>query len=59
MPKIPTPAALVERAISAGRFVEDREWKQYQRYLLKHKKQYGHTSKGRTLKFDEYCARLS
>ena len=38
MPKIPTPAALVERAISAGRFVEDREWKQYQRYLAETQK---------------------
>ena len=59
MPKIPSPAALVERSISAGRFVEDREWKQYQRYLAKHKKQYGHTSEGQELKFDEYCDRLS
>jgi arginine utilization protein RocB len=58
MPTIPDPAKLVERALSAGRYIVDREWKQYQRYLKKHKQKHGNTPEQPPLIFDEYCVML-
>jgi len=57
MPKIPDPETLLELAESIGRSIEDREWKQYQRYLAKHKRQHGDTLEEEPLKFEEFCAK--
>jgi len=58
MPAIPDPEELLERAQSINRTVEDREWKQYQRYLAKHEEKYGDPPIEQPLSFDKFCAWL-
>ena len=58
MPKIPDPESLVEIAQSVKRIVEDREWKQYQRYLAKHERKYGYPPTEKPLTFEKFCAWL-
>jgi len=58
MPKIPDPETLVETAKSAKRIVEDREWKQYQRYLAKHKQRYGNQPSEQPISFEQFCVWL-
>ncbi len=58
MPTMPDPGTLLETARSASRAVEDREWKQYQRYLAKYESQHGHTPDEPPLTFEEFCERL-
>ena len=58
MSKIPDPKALLEAARSANRIVEDREWKQYQRYLAKHEQRYGNPPQEPPLTFEQFCAWL-
>jgi hypothetical protein len=55
---IPDPSELVELARSAQRNIEDREWKQYQRYLSKFEDKNGHSSRAEPLSFKEYCEKL-
>ena len=58
MPKIPDPEALVEKARSINRKVEDREWKKYQRYIAKHEQKYGTPPTKHPISFEKYCAWL-
>ena len=53
---IPDPKRLVELAHSAGRLIEDREWKQYQRYLAKLEQQHTKHPEPGPLRFEEFCA---
>lgn len=59
MPKIPDPKTLRELELSAKRYIEDREWKKYQRYLAKHKKQNGNTYDEDPLSFEDFCVWLA
>ena len=53
---IPNPKKLVEIAHSAERIIQDREWKQYQRYLSKTKQQQLDNPNLVPHSFDEFCA---
>ncbi len=57
MSSIPDPGTLVEIARSACRYVNDREWKKYQRYLNKFA-QSGHSPVEKPLNFEEFCDTL-
>jgi len=57
MPKIPDPQTLVEIARSAQQYVNDPEWKKYQRYLKKYA-QNGHSPDKEPLNFEGFCATL-
>ena len=59
MTKIPDPEELIEAAQSAERILEDREWKQYQRYLAKHEQKYGNPPKKQPITFKDFCAWLN
>lgn len=56
---IPNPSDLVASARSARRPIEDRQWKQYQRYLAKHKEKYGNPPDEPPISFEEFCAWLT
>ena len=53
---MPDPKKLVERARSAGRIIQDREWKQYQRYLSKTEQQQLDNPNLVPYSFKEFCA---
>ena len=53
---IPDPKKLVEIARSAERLIQDREWKQYQRYLSKTEQQQDNNPYFVPHSFDEFCA---
>ena len=59
MPAIPNPSDLMEAARSASRPIEDRQWKQYQRYLAKHKEKYGDSPDEKPISFAEFSAWLN
>ena len=52
---MPEPKTLVEIAHAAGRLIQDREWKQYQRYLSK--QEHPHKGNPYTMpySFEEFC----
>ena len=53
---MPDPKKLVEIARAAGRLIQDREWKQYQRYLSKNERQHDDNPYFVPHSFDEFCA---
>ena len=56
MPAIPDPSDLLEAARSTQRPIEDREWKQYQRYLRKRNQQQREIARYKQpLTFEEFC----
>jgi hypothetical protein len=59
MPAIPNPSDLLKSARSASRPIEDRQWKQYQRYLAKHKEKYGDSPNETPISFDEFSIWLN
>ena len=59
MSAIPNPSDLMESARSASRTIEDRQWKQYQRYLAKHKEKYGDSPDEPPISFIEFTAWLN
>ena len=59
MPAIPNPSDLMEAARSANRKIEDRQWKQYQRYLARHKEKYGDPPDEAPISFAEFSAWLN
>ena len=59
MPKIPEPSTLIEIAKSTKRYVNDREWKKYQRYLAKRNIKNDETESGNLLSFEEFCRLLT
>ena len=59
MPAIPNPSDLMEVARSASRTIEDRQWKQYQRYLAKHKEKYADSPDEKPISFAEFSAWLN
>ena len=56
MPAIPAPEKLVEIARSIRNSIEDREWKQYQRYLAKFEQHDRESPDEAPLSFEEFCA---
>ena len=59
MPAIPDPSELMIAARSASRTIEDRQWKQYQRYLAKHKEKYVDSPGEKPISFAEFSAWLN
>jgi hypothetical protein len=59
MPTIPDPSDLLDTARYANRSIEDRQWKQYQRYLVRHTEKFGDPPDEPPISFDEFCAWLS
>ena len=59
MSAIPDPKDLMNAARSASRQIEDRQWKQYQRYLAKHKEKYGDSPDEHPISFAEFSAWLN
>ena len=57
MPKIPDPQTLVEIARSTRQYINDLEWKKYQRYLTKYARN-GHSPDKEPLNFEGFCATL-
>ena len=56
MLNMPEPKTLVEIAHAAGRLIQDREWKQYQRYLSKTEQHQLDNPNFMPHSFDEFCA---
>jgi hypothetical protein len=55
MPAIPDPSDLLEAARSTQHPIEDRQWKQYQRYLRKRNQQRADSLDKQPLTFEEFC----
>ena len=53
---MPNPKRLVEIAHAAGLIIQDREWKQYQRYLSKTEQQHIDNLYWVPYSFEEFCA---
>ena len=58
MPAIPDPSDLMKAARSASRQIEDRQWKQYQRYLARHREKFGDSPDEPPISFTEFSAWL-
>ena len=52
---IPDPKMLRKKELEAKRYINDREWKKYQRYLRKFKETGGNDCDEKPLSFEEYC----
>ena len=55
MPKLPDPKKLRKEELAAKRYINDREWKKYQRYLAKFEKAGRNDCNEEPLSFEEYC----
>ncbi len=58
MPTIPDPKTLRELELSTKRYISDREWKKYQRYLAKFENAGGNDCDEEPLKFEDFCVWL-
>ena len=58
MPKIPNPETLREMELAVNRYISDREWKKYQRYLTKFQNAGGNDCDEEPLSFEEFCVWL-
>jgi len=55
MPKLPDPKKLRKEELAVKRYINDREWKKYQRYLTNFEKASGNDCDEEPLSFEEYC----
>lgn len=55
MPKIPDPKTLRKIELDINRYISDREWKKYQRYLVKFNVVGGNDCDEEPLNFEEFC----
>jgi hypothetical protein len=55
MPKIPDPKTLRKKELAAKRYISDREWKKYRRYLVKFNNGGGKNCDEEPLSFEEFC----